>query len=230
MILVNLLPPQHRKKQRPSLRFVGALATFVALDCGALCWAGWLHVDVRGGIEGEVASLEDTVRGLKPRLDYYDALERESRQFRARETMLESVNASRICWTQKIDSLLDVINHGGDQQKYLVWLDDLLVSQQSAKKKGSAGSLHASGHSGSDNFAMVANFFDDLKASPFIEGFEDPAPPEGSTSEVDDELVPDKCWSFGLQLELKKGAEAVAESKPKPKSKAKDPVAEGSKE
>jgi Tfp pilus assembly protein PilN len=218
MILVNLLPPQFRRRERPSLRFVGALAAFAALDCAAFAWAGWLHFHVHAGIDGELASLDETVDGMRPRLDYYEALERESKQFRARETMLESVNAGRICWTQKIDALLDVVNRGGDQEKYLVWLDDLLVSQTS-KRKGSSGSLHASGHSGSDNFALVANFFDDLKASPFIEGFEDPAPPEGSTSEVDEDLVPDKCWSFGLQLELKPNAQAEAPVKPKPKPK-----------
>jgi hypothetical protein len=49
----------------------------------------------------------------------------------------------------------------------------------------------------------VANFLEDLEASTFIEDFHPPAPPEGTESLVDEELVPPVVWAFPMSLKLK---------------------------
>ena len=49
----------------------------------------------------------------------------------------------------------------------------------------------------------MANFFDDLEESPFIEDFERPAPPEGSETQKDEELMPAVVWAFPLSVTLK---------------------------
>ena len=57
-------------------------------------------------------------------------------------------------------------------------------------------------YSGSDQFAQVANFLEDIEDSPFISDFHPPAPPEGSESVKDEELEPSTVWAFPLSLEL----------------------------
>ncbi|HVS10553.1 MAG TPA: hypothetical protein VMS76_11830, partial [Planctomycetota bacterium] len=67
----------------------------------------------------------------------------------------------------------------------------------------SGGSVRASGHSGSENWAQVANFLEDVERSPFIEDFHPPAPPEGTQTVVDKDLIPPVVWAFPLSLSLK---------------------------
>jgi len=105
------------------------------------------------------------------------------------------------------------VNRGGDGQRHLIWFDDLNVSQETTAGRGGAGSLKASGHSGSDKFAQVANFLEDLEGSTFISDFYPPAPPEGTQSVVDEELVPSTVWAFPLSLSLKSPDERQAQEK-----------------
>jgi len=85
------------------------------------------------------------------------------------------------------------------------------VSQVSDTRRQDFGSLRAEGYSGSGNFANVANFLDDLEASSFAKGFNPPAPPEGSQSKVDEELIPSEVWSFPVELSLKSPEERKAD-------------------
>ena len=116
---------------------------------------------------------------------------------------LAEITKSRVCWTRKIDELIDVVNQGGEGQRHFVWLDDLIVDQKNDSRQNSFGSVRASGHSGSDNFAQVANFLEDLETSPFVRDFFPPAPPEGTQTVVDTELIPSEVWAFPLALNLK---------------------------
>jgi hypothetical protein len=112
-----------------------------------------------------------------------------------------------VSWTRKLDELIDVVNNGGEGERHFVWLNDVIVDQKPDPRVGSAGTLRASGHSGSDNFAQVANFLEDLETSPFVKDFSRPAPPEGTQTIVDEDLVPSEVWSFPLALYLKKAEE-----------------------
>jgi hypothetical protein len=135
------------------------------------------------------------------------------------------ITSSRISWTKKLDELIDVVNRGGNGQRHLVWLDDLQVSQTTAPEGQDRGQLEASGHSGSDKFAQVANFLEDLETSTFINDFQPPAPPEGTQTLVDETLVPSVAWSFPLSLTLKSAEERgdkTATDKTKGKAPAKD--------
>jgi hypothetical protein len=92
-----------------------------------------------------------------------------------------------------------------------VWLDDLNVTQAIDPNAKNFGSVRASGHSGSDKFAQVANFLEDLETSAFVDDFEKPSPPEGTQTLVDETLVPPVAWAFPMQLSLK-GPEERAKS------------------
>lgn len=210
MIRINLLPEEYRKKARTPIKLLLAVATAVSINGGLLAWWGWAAFGVASEIESEKSVLQLEMDGLTPQVTYYQSLEAESKQHKSRETTLTSITKSRISWTRKLDELVDVVNRGGDGQRHLIWLDDLQVAQTNEAANKNFGSVRANGHSGSDKFAQVANFLEDLEGSPFISDFQRPAPPEGTQTLIDETLMPPVAWSFPLSLSLKSPEERAA--------------------
>lgn len=203
MILINLLPDEYRQKQRTPIKLLLAVSASVAVNGSLLAFLAWTAFGVAAEVKSELTVLQDQKAGLEPQVAYHHDLEKESQVFLAREATLKKITANRISWTRKVDELIDVINVGGDGEKYLVWLDDLNVDQKESARAKTHGSLKASGHSGSTNPSHVANFLDDLERSPFCEDFNKPAPPEGSQSSKDEGLMPSEVWNFPLEVTLK---------------------------
>jgi len=225
MIRINLLPEEYRKKARTPVKLVLALAAVVTVNAGMATWWAWQRIGIQAEIESEAASLQTEMDGLNPQVTYHQSLESESKQYKTREDTLASITSSRISWTKKLDELIDVVNRGQNGQRHLVWLDDLQVSQSTDPKAKVPGTVRAAGHSGSDKFAQVANFLEDLEKSTFIADFQPPAPPEGSQTNVDEALMPPVAWSFPLSLTLKSteerlGLPAKDAKKPAPKKPA----------
>jgi len=207
MIHVNLLPEEYRRKNRTPIKMMVAVSLAVAVNGIALAWYAWLAMGVAAEIRSEHDVLQTELDGLTPQVTYHKALQGEQTRYAAREATLASITASRINWTRKLDELITVINSGGEGSRHFVWLDDLNVTQTGDARSKTAGSVKASGHSGSDNFAQVANFLEDLENSPFAEDFLPPAPPEGTQTLVDKELIPAVVWAFPLSLDLKSAEE-----------------------
>lgn len=203
MILIDLLPPEHRQKRRTPIKFMAAVAASVAINCSLIAWWGWTAFGVAAEVKSELSVLRDTSQGLNGQVAYHRSLEAETNLFEAREEMLAKVTSSRVSWTRKMDELIDIVNAGGDGEKYLVWLDDVQVKTTEDARRETFGELKAQGHSGSDKFAHVANFLEDLENSPFISDFFPPGKPEGSEQARDEDLVPSSVWSFPLKLDLK---------------------------
>jgi Tfp pilus assembly protein PilN len=233
MIHINLLPEEYRRKARTPLRVTMAVAAAAGVNALLAAWYAWLALGVMAEIDSERAVLQTELDGLNPQVAYHRSLETERKSFAAREETLAAITSNRINWTKKLDELITVINSGGEGTRHYVWLDDLNVTQSSDPRSKSAGSVRATGHSGSEQFAQIANYLEDLEKSPFIEDFEPPASPEGSQSSEDKELIPPVVWSFPLQLNLKSPEErskaredaAKAGTKPgaKPGAKPTDP-------
>ena len=219
MILINLLPAEYRQKRRTPLKYMMAVAASVAINASLLAWSGWTAFGVAAEVKSELAVLEDTAEGLKPQVTYHRSLEAESNLFRSREETLRTITGGRVIWTQKIDQLVELINRGGEE-KYLIWLDDLTVDQKAQRSKKSGGKLKAGGNSGSENFAHVANFLEDVEESDFVQDFGKPAPPEGSETKVDENLMPATVWGFDLELDLKSPEERNAAAKAAEEAKA----------
>lgn len=212
MIRINLLPEEYRKKARTPVKLLLGLAAAVAVNAGLATWWAWSAFGVQAEIESEASSLQLDMDGLTPQVTYYNSLDSESKQYKSRETTLAGITASRISWTKKIDELIDVVNRGGNGQRHLVWFDDLQVAQSSDAKSKSPGSLRANGHSGSDKFAQMANFLEDVEKSSFLSDFQPPAPPEGTQTLVDETLVPSVAWAFPLSLTLKSPEERLGKA------------------
>jgi Tfp pilus assembly protein PilN len=227
MIRINLLPEEYRRKSRTPLKLMAALSAVVAVNTMLAAWLGWLAFGVAGEIESQRLVLQLEMDGLTPQVTYFRALEKESKQYKSRETTLAAITKSRVVWTRKLDELMDVVNRGDEGQRHLVWFDDLTVTTQANARDKSGGSLRASGHSGSDKFAQVANFLEDLESSTFVADFHRPAPPEGTQTVVDESLVPPVVWAFPLQLTMKtteerEAAEAAAKDAAAKEAAAKD--------
>lgn len=203
MILINLLPEEYHQRRATPVKLFLATALIVAINASLGAYWAWTAFGVAAEVESELAVLEDSMSSLQPAIGYHRDLEQETRLYQARETTLAGITQSRISWTQKIDQLVDLVNAGGEgAEKYLVWLDDFTVSRKVDKRSKSLGSVKAGGNSGSSNVAQVANFLEDLEASPFSGGFGPPAPPEGQQSSVDEELIPHEVWSFPIELHV----------------------------
>lgn len=203
MILINLLPDEYRQKRRTPVKLLLAVFAVVAVNGSLAAFWAWTAFGVAAEVKSELNVLQDQKAGIDPQVAYHHDLEKESELFEAREQMLKKITANRISWTRKVDELIDVVNLGGDGEKYLVWFDDLTVDQKETSRSKSFGSLKASGHSGSTNPSHVANFLDDLERSSFCEDFNKPAPPEGSQSSKDEGLMPSEVWNFPLEVTLK---------------------------
>lgn len=203
MIKINLLPEEYRKKARTPFKVLLVIAAAATVNGGLAAWYAWSAFGVQAEIDGEVASLQLEMDGITPQVNYHTALDGESKQYKSREQTLAGITKSRISWTRKLDELVDVVNRGGDGQRHLIWFDDFHVQQSNDPKAKSPGTVRANGHSGSDKFAQVANFLEDVEKSTFLADFQPPAPPEGSQTLVDDTLVPPVAWSFPLSLTLK---------------------------
>lgn len=203
MITINLLPEEYRRTARTPLKLLLALGLAVAINGSLIAYLGWVTFAVARAVDSEQSTLQLDMDGLTPQVAYNKALEVEKGFYKSREETLGSITKSRVSWTRKIDELIDVVNRGGEGQRHLVWLDDLVTTENADPRLNSYGSVRASGHSGSEKFAQVANFLEDLEGSPFISDFHPPAPPEGTQSLIDEDLVPSIVWAFPLSLSLK---------------------------
>jgi Tfp pilus assembly protein PilN len=228
MIRINLLPEQHRRKARTPLKVFGLVVAFVAVTSLLASWYGWLAFGVMNEVQSELGGLQTEAEGLQRQIDYHKKLDGERKRFAGREEALAGVTKTRVLWTRKIDELITVINAGDDGRRHFVWLDDLVVTQNSDPRATSPGQLKAAGHSGSPHFSQVADFLEDLERSSFLEDFLPPSPPEGTQTDPDPELVPAVVWNFPLALQLRPREPAKVEPAKKPAKKA--PVAMESKQ
>lgn len=207
MILINLLPEEYLRARRTPAQTFAAIGAAVTVNAVLLAWLGSLFFGTKANVAHELDLKRSDLAALKPQLDYHDDLVAENKLFESREGTLGEITTGRVNWTEKVDQLVDVVNHGGDGEKYLIWLNDLTVVQQVAtsgksKSPTSGGTFRASGYSGSPNFGLVANFFEDLTRSEFKNGFNPPAPPQGRREEKDEGLIPSEIFSFTLDLQL----------------------------
>lgn len=215
MIRINLLPEQYRRKARTPVKLVLTLTAASLVNAALVGWWAWSAFGVQAVVDSEVASLQMEMDGLAPQVTHHRSLEAESKSYKSREDTLASITASRISWTKKLDEFIDVVNKGGGGDRHLIWFDDLQVTSVADPKSKTPGSLRGTGHSGSDKFAQVANFREDLENSPFISDFQAPALPEGTQTLTDETLVPSVVWNFPMALSIKsleerKAADAAA--------------------
>ncbi len=203
MILINLLPEHYRQKKRAPFKFLAAVAGAVAVNGLLFAWWAWKAFGVAAEMRSEVVILDDTQAGLEPQVAFHKELEKESKLFETREEALKKVTDNRVSWTRQVDQVVDLVNAGGDGEKYLIWLDDLSADTKENQRAAIFGKFKASAHSGSPNFANVANFLEDVERSPLSAFFFKPYPPSGTVQAKDEELMPAEITNFPLEMDLR---------------------------
>ena len=224
MIRINLLPADQRAATRTPVKLVAALAAVVAINAGVGTWWAFEAFGAQVQADADIASKELELDGLRPQTEHLKALESEMREHKAREEALAGIAANRIGWTKKLDEFIDVVDKGDRDRRHLVWFDDMQVTRTADARAKMAGELRASGHSGSEKFAQVANFLDDVAAAELVHDFHPPADPEGSQSTEDKDLVPSQVWSFPLTMKIKTAEERSGSTKKPAASSAAKPA------
>ena len=218
MITINLLPPEYRRRERTPARIFAATVGGIFLATSAVAYAAYARFGLLSRTRAERAVVEEELAGLKPSIAYHDALVAEHAESEKRLATIREIRTSRVHWTRRLDELSDVVNQASDADRYLVWFDEIAIDQRTEGKSG--GKLTAKAFSGSDNFANVAAFFQDVETHEFFKDFEKQINPEGKRSEKDDKLIPPQVWEFPLEMSLKKReppkpAKATAAKRPK---------------
>ena len=202
MIHINLLPEEYRQKARTPIKLLATIIAVVTINSSLAAWWGWKFVGEMAEVESELAVLQDSMDSLEPQIQYHRKLEKESQLSLSRQKTLETITQNRISWTEKVDQVIDIIHQGGEEDRYLVWLDDMQMSQTADARKKNYGTLKASGHSGSNSLANVALFLDGVEKHPFGLDFSPPAPPENTGIDENEDLVPRFVTNFPFQLSL----------------------------
>jgi Tfp pilus assembly protein PilN len=231
VITINLLPAQYRRRQRTPIRVFGLTMFGVVVAASSLAYAAYARFGHLTAVRSERRSADEEMEGLRPAVQYYDALLAEKADAEKRVETIREIRSSRILWTRKLDELAEIINVASDAERYTAWFDELSI-EQNTEARGSGGDVKAKGVSGSDNFAKVAAFYQELEGHGFFTDFSEINNPTGKRSERDETLDPPQVWEFPLELKLKKrepvqagkkGARPAAKPGPKPDAKAASP-------
>ena len=220
MITINLLPTAYRRRTRTPMRVLALTMFGVVVATSSLAYAAYARFGLLSAVRSERRSADEEMDGLRPAVTYHDALQAEKADAQKRVETIREIRSSRILWTRKLDELAEIINVASDAERYTAWFDDLSV-EQNTEARGSGGDVKAKGISGSDNFAKVAAFFQELEGHTFFTDFTEINSPAGKRSERDETLDPPQVWEFPLELKLKKrdpvqAGKEGAKSPPKP--------------
>lgn len=231
MILINLLPSEHRAKRRTPLKMMAAVALSVAVNASLFAWWAWTAFGVAAEVESELAVLGDTMQALEPQMSYHDTLEKEAKLFQSRQATLDDITGTRISWTEKMDQLIDLVHQGGNgSEKYLVWFDGLTVDASKNERKKTFGSVTANGFSGSREISQVANFMDDVVDSALAKDFLVVSNPQGNEAKVDITLDPSEVWQFPFEMAMRSPEERGLAKAATPAAKAPAKTDKGEKE
>ncbi|MEZ6014012.1 MAG: hypothetical protein R3F49_02760 [Planctomycetota bacterium] len=231
MITINLLPDEFRRRAQTPVRMVAAIGAAVLINAGLFSWWCYLHFGVRANVETTRSVLQLDMDGLKPQVDYHEALQKEIATRSGREKTLAEITSNRVLWTKVVDELCDVVHAGREGIEHYVWFDDIQVKMEDAgagRRRSSFGSLKAAGHSGSSEYEQVANFLEDIEdpdLSQLMKSLNKPSDLEAKKNEPDEDLIPSVNWSFPLELELKSPDERNGTVKKVEKPAKKEPAA-----
>jgi hypothetical protein len=146
MIRVNLLPPEHRPAQGTPLgHFVTILAS-ILLALGAAGLWGWTHFVQLPGARDLQSMRQSELDAKQPLVKRSKDLAAELTAYRDRRLAIQTINRSRVLWSQKLDQFFDIVAH--EQAGYQAWLTDVDVPNQTTSavaRGGRAGAKAADG-------------------------------------------------------------------------------------
>lgn len=201
MIRVNLLPPEYRKVDGPPVARVVALVAGAFLVTSAAGFWGYVHFGLLADAVKQREEKEEDLLQLRQQAERSAALLAEFTEYQRRRATIESVGASRILWSRKLDELSDIIFNKGDQKEYLVWLSS--VRSQSGRQPDSPVGLAISGLCGG-SLSNLSDFNKKLKETrEYFDDFLKIDPPVGNQVVLDGARHPKVAWSFSFTMDHK---------------------------
>ncbi|MFG0318747.1 MAG: PilN domain-containing protein [Planctomycetota bacterium JB042] len=197
MIRIDLLPPEYRRAERTAPAQFMATIGLVALFSSAAAGCAYAWFGVVGGARADVENAKEVLESKKPQAVYSDSLEKEKKEYTARMDHIKTFSQSRILWTKKLDQLASLVDSPPEQDRHMVWLEELRVNMNDARSPG----LRMKGHSATSHLKKLSDFNSDLKTPPFFSEFVGISVPEGKVV-TDEEFDPSSAWEFEASLTL----------------------------
>ena len=138
MITINLLPPEHRKKERtPLSRFIVLLVGVIILAT-ALAFFFYVRVSLVGYATTELATKQTVLKQVTLQHEFFKKLEKQKDEYQKREETIQKIRDSRILWCVKLMQLYDLF--ALDEFRDKAWIDGLRVSMTTRRATARRGS------------------------------------------------------------------------------------------
>jgi Tfp pilus assembly protein PilN len=216
MIRINLLPAEQRSGNRVPAKVLAAAFGAALATSAAIGWFGIVYFGDLGSVEAELASVEAKLADRQKKVVYYDQLESNKKDYALRVQTIQDIAKSRRVWSKFLDELIDVVNNNGDTERHVAWFDSVTVKND--PKKGATVTLPSLVQD--EDRGRLANFHEDLEASPFGKDLMSKTDP-GYKVEEEKARIPPKSMSFALQLQFQPTVKEAPKPAPKPAPKAK---------
>ena len=180
MIQVNLLPPEHRVKDRaPVSRLVGMVAallvTFLAMGAYLYTKMFLVRTIAEAKREREADKQRDLVRAK-----VYDELEREVKAYKTREDKIDEIARTDPMWAPMLYALTKMTWDGeqADQATgFTAWFSNMSVAMVKpsgpSRQKGEVPELKMKVATATDDVSRVTNFFRALDANGYFRDYFD---------------------------------------------------------
>lgn len=199
MIRINLLPEEFRRSERTSFKLFAATLAAVVLVCSAFGWFAYAYFGEYGEARQELAREKDKLASVTERAAYHDHLEKEKKDYEARQQTIKDIAMSRMLWSEVLDQVLDVVNNDGNTERHLAWFQGVSVREAAGN---SGPQLAMPGWVQGANISKVADFHDDIENAPFFQDVKEMSFP-GGRLEVDGQRQPPEALRFDLRMTFK---------------------------
>lgn len=199
MIHINLLPQELRRAERTSPKVFASALGGILLVCCSIGWLSMIYFGELGELEIESKNLSDTLSAKSEIASYHDALGGEREAYEQRAKTIRQIGASRMVWTEFMDQLIDVVNNDGNTQRHLAWFSGVQVAEGTDR---AGPTVNLPGQVQGDAIKRVADFHDDVEASPFAPDLASKSAP-GGDRKVTQRREPPESFAFTLQLAFK---------------------------
>ena len=211
MIRINLLPVEQRSGNRVPPKVLAAAFGAALATSAAIGWFGIVYFGDLGAAESQLAAADATLADRLKKVGYYDQLESNKKDYALRVQSIQDIAKSRRVWSKVLDELIDVVNNNGDTDRHVAWFDRIDVKND--PKKGATVTLPSMVQD--EDRGRLANFHEDLEASPFGKDLFSKTDP-GYKVEEEKNRVPPKSMSFEVQLQFQPTVKEAPKPAPKP--------------
>lgn len=198
MIRINLLPADLRRGNRLPPRILAAAFGAALLISAAVGWFGLAYFGDLADAEQQLQKVEAELTSRAGKVAYHGKLASNQKDYALRVKTIQDIGKSRRLWSKFLDDLIDVVNNNGVTERHLAWFESITVKGD--PKKGAKVTIPGNVQ-GADK-SMLANFHEDLEASPFAGELAKKSDPTFKL-EMDAARIPAAYLRFPMELQFR---------------------------